>query len=379
MRGAGSRATTAISRTTTRKPREMPGIPAETFTVWRTILSVARHAPSPHNVQPWRVQLISDDCAELFIDGTRTLPKEDTTGAFLLSAMGMFIDAIDLLAAPHGLRVEWQLHRPVQEFAAILSRPTPPGLIPFAALRLVANTNADASRDDPSALMLARRTSRISMDPTPVPDAAVTQLAALADEWGHRYTHLSGAELIEPIIAANIDAVFHDMNVADYHDEITAWFRFTERSTARHRDGLDWRCMNLSRAEFWMSARLSKILTFKPTRFYFKRRYRSQLGHVPAIGVLSGDFFNPEKAIESGRFLLRFWLALTNLGLYLHPYGNLVTNPDAAAWFSTHAGVDRAWLVFKVGYSRTPPQSQRRALADILVDAPVPSHSPLSA
>ncbi len=355
----------------------MPGISTEAFSVWHTILSVARHAPSPHNVQPWRVQLISDDCAELFVDGTRTLPKEDATGSFLLSAMGMFIEAIDLLAAPHGLRVEWQLHRPVQEFAAILSRPTPPGLIPFSALRLVAN--AGVSRDDPSALMIARRTSRISMDPTPVPDAAVTQLAALADEWGHRYTHLAGAELVEPIIAANIDAVFHDMNVADYHDEITAWFRFTERSTTRHRDGLDWRCMNLSRAEFWLSAHLSKILTFRPTRFYFKRRYRAQLGHVPAIGVLSGDFFNPENAIESGRFLLRFWLALTSLGLYLHPYGNLVTNPDAAAWFNAHAQVDRAWLVFKVGYSRTPPQSQRRALADILVDAPVPSHSPRSA
>lgn len=355
----------------------MPGISTEAFSVWHTILSVARHAPSPHNVQPWRVQLISDDCAELFVDGTRTLPKEDTTGSFLLSAMGMFIEAIDLLAAPHGLRVEWKLHRPVQEFAAILSRPTPPGLIPFAALRLVAN--AGSSRDDPSALMMARRTSRISMDPTPVPDAAVTQLAALADEWGHRYTHLSGAELVEPIIAANIDAVFHDMNVVDYHDEITAWFRFTERSTARHRDGLDWRCMNLSRAEFWLSAHLSKILMFRPTRFYFKRRYRAQLGHVPAIGVLSGDFFNPENAIESGRFLLRFWLALTSLGLYLHPYGNLVTNPDAAAWFNAHARVDRAWLVFKVGYSRTPPQSQRRALADILVGAPVPSYSPRSA
>ncbi|VWB06725.1 hypothetical protein BPS26883_00125 [Burkholderia pseudomultivorans] len=354
----------------------MSGNSAADFAVWRAILSVARHAPSPHNVQPWRVQLISADRAELFVDGARTLPKEDTTGAFLLSAMGMFIEAIALLAAPHGLRVESQLHRPVDAFAEMLSRPTPPGLIPFASLRLVPAA-ADAPRDDPSELMMARRTSRLSMDPTPVPEAAVTQLAALADEWGHRYTHLSGAERIEPIIATNIDAVFHDMNVAHYHDEITAWFRYSERTTRRHRDGLDWRCMNLSRGEFWLSAHLSKILLFAPTRFYFKRRYRRQLGHVPAIGVLSGDFFNPANAIDSGRFLLRFWLALTSLGLYLHPYGNLVTNPDAAAWFSAQTQIDRAWLIFKIGYSRTPPQSQRRTLADILVDTP--SLSPMPA
>lgn len=350
----------------------MPDISTGEFSVWYAILSVARYAPSPHNVQPWRVQLVSADCAELFVDGTRTLPKEDTTGSFLLSAMGMFIEAIDLLAAPRGLRVEWQLHRPVLEFAAIVSRTTSSELIPFAALRLV--TNADASRADPSELMMARRTSRISMGPTPVPDTAVAQLAALAGEWGHRYTHLSGAEIIEPIVAMNIDAVFHDMNAADYRDEITGWFRFTERSAQRNRDGLDWRCMNLSRSEFWLSAHLSKLLLFAPTRFYFKHRYRRKLGHVPAIGVLSGDFFNATNAIDSGRFLLRFWLALTSLGLYLHPYGNLVTNPDSASWFKARTQIDQAWLVFKIGYSAVPPQSQRRTLADILVDSPIPFH-----
>jgi nitroreductase len=346
----------------------MPDLPAEAFSLWHTILSIARHAPSPHNVQPWRVQLISDDRAELFIDGARTLPKEDFTGSFLISAMGMFIEAIGLLAAPHGRRVEWQLHRPVEAFAAIVSQPTTPELIPFATLHLVAAADAlDSTLDDPATLMLARRTSRISMKPTPVPDAAVTQLAALANAWGHRYTHLTGEAVIEPILGTNIDAVFHDMNVAHYHDEITAWFRFSERATTLHRDGLDWRCMNLSRGEFWMSARLSKILLFAPTRFFFKRRYRSQLGHVPAVGILSGDFFNPSNALESGRFLLRFWLLLTRLGLYLHPYGNLVTNADAAVWLERRTQVPQAWLVFKIGYSDVPPQSQRRALADILV------------
>jgi hypothetical protein len=337
------------------------------FSLWHTILSVARHAPSPHNVQPWRVQLTSSHRAELFIDGTRTLPNEDTSGAFLLSAMGMFIEAIDLLAAPHGLRLESHLHRTAGELAGKVSRPTPPGLIAFATLQLVAAPEVQRSYEP--ALFLARRTCRISLHTTPVPAAAVTRLAGLAETWGHCYTQLSDPGDLEPILAKNIDAVFHDMNVAHYHDEITAWFRFNERSTDEHRDGLDWRCMNLSRAEFWLSARMSKILLFAPTRFFFKRRYRRQLGHVPAIGMLSGDFFNPANAIDSGRFLLRFWLELTRLGLYLHPYGNLVTNPEAAAWLEARTHVPGAWLVFKIGYADIPPLSHRRALADILVPA----------
>ncbi|CAE6858124.1 hypothetical protein R75461_07832 [Paraburkholderia nemoris] len=343
----------------------------ETFSLWHALLSIARHAPSPHNVQPWRVQLVSSHHAELFIDGARTLPNEDTTGSFLLSAMAMFIEAIDLLAAHHGLRLEWRLHHAVAELADMVSRPTSPELIPFAALQLVVAPDAHGSY--PSELFLARRTCRIPLHPIPVPDSAVVRLAALANAWGHRYTHLSDPAAIESILAQNIDAVFHDMNVAQYHDEITAWFRFTERTTTEHRDGLDWRCMNLSRVEFWLSARLSKILLFAPTRYYLKRRYRQQLGHVPAIGILSGDFFNPANAIDSGRFLLRFWLELTSLGLYLHPYGNLVTNPKAASWLEARTQVPGAWLVFKIGYSDTPPPSQRRLLADILIPTTYPT------
>jgi len=343
----------------------------ESCALWHAILSIARHAPSPHNVQPWRVQLTSTHCAELFIDGARTLPDEDTTGSFLLSAMGMFIEAIDLLAAHHGLRLEWRLHRTVAELAEMVSRPTSPGLIPFATLRLV--VDRDTQDSYLSDFFLSRRTCRISLHPKPVPDLAISRLAALADAWGHRYTHLSDPDAIESILAQNIDAVFHDMNVAKYHDEITPWFRFTERTTTEHRDGLDWRCMNLSRVEFWLSARLSKILLFAPTRQYLKRRYRRQLGHVPAIGILSGDFFNPANAIDSGRFLLRFWLEVTRLGLYLHPYGNLVTNPKAAAWLAARAQVPGAWLVFKIGFSDAPPPSQRRLLADILVPTTYPT------
>ena len=343
----------------------------DNFTLWRSILSTARHAPSPHNVQPWRVQLLSSHSAELFIDGGRTLPNEDTTGSFLLSAMGMFVEAIDLLAAQHGLRLEWRLHATMDEFAALVSRPNAPELIPFAALNLVDAPGTPIRY--PTEIFLARRTSRVSLHPTPVPEASVARLTALAEAWGHRYTHLSSPETVEPILAQNIDAVFHDMNLAHYHDEITAWFRFTERQTAEHRDGLDWRCMNLSRLEFWLSARMSKILLFGPTRFFFKRRYRGQLGRVPAIGILSGDFFDSVHAIDSGRFLLRFWLELTSLGLYLHPYGNLVTNPSAAEWLETRTAVPKAWLVFKIGYSDVPPPSQRRLLADILVSTTQPT------
>ena len=335
------------------------------FGTWHSILSTARRAPSPHNVQPWRIELLTDRTAELFIDGTRTLPKEDMTGSFLLSAMGMFIEAIDLLAAANGLRLQTQQHSGAAALAAIVSGPAKPGLIPFARLDLV--PAPDTSPEYEAALFKARRTSRVPLHREPVPAAATARLAALSTAWGHSYVQLSDQQAIEPVIDHNIDAVFRDLNVPDYHDEITEWFRFSRRATDGARDGLDWRCMNLSQTEFWLSARLPGLLRFPPTKAILKRRYRRQLGHVPAIGVLAGDFFDPTQAVDAGRFLMRFWLDVARLGLSLHPYGNLVTNPEAAAWFAEHTGVANAWLIFKLGYSAMPPLSHRRSIDDILV------------
>jgi phenylacetate-CoA ligase len=61
--------------------------PMERFELWWTLLETAIQTPSPHNVQPWRIRLVSEQEAELYIDRNRTLPKEDTTGSFILSAM----------------------------------------------------------------------------------------------------------------------------------------------------------------------------------------------------------------------------------------------------------------------------------------------------
>ena len=69
------------------------------MSVWHSLLESAIHSPSPHNVQPWRVRILNEYEADLFIDSDRTLPKEDPTGSFIILTMGLFIEALRLLAA----------------------------------------------------------------------------------------------------------------------------------------------------------------------------------------------------------------------------------------------------------------------------------------
>src|SRR6185369_16461406 len=84
--------------------------------VWRTLLETARYSPSPHNVQPWRLRVLSDDTADLLIEKHRTLPKEDTTGSFIILSMGIFIEALSIVAANSSFKLTFQLYQSPSAF-----------------------------------------------------------------------------------------------------------------------------------------------------------------------------------------------------------------------------------------------------------------------
>lgn len=338
------------------------------MSVWKNLLETARYAPSPHNVQPWRLRIVSDHTAELLIEKRRTLPKEDTTGSFIILSMGLFIEALEIVAANASLKLDFELSQPASSFTPDQIAKAKGELLPFARLTLRNQLTPAANAKFDNALFRKRRTSRISFSSQPVPDEAVAALSKLASEWGHSYHQVTDPETIEKILARNIEALFEDLNAPEYHDEIVEWFRFTDRSSRATRDGLDYRCMNSSRVSFWLAARVPQLLKLPVTSALLKKVYRTQLGHVPTIGMLAGSFWDPESAFETGRFLMRFWLELARQDLYIHPYGNLVTNKAAAESCLKVLGVDQIWLMFRIGFSDEPPQSYRRTIEEVLVD-----------
>jgi nitroreductase len=336
------------------------------MSIWTDLLETAVHAPSPHNVQPWRIKILSETQADLFIDSARTLPKEDTTGSFIILTMGMFIEALRILAANKGFHLQHSIYHEPSWYAVEILNTTGQTLLPFARLELIATAPTESLAD--AAAFLKRRTSRISLKPDPIPVEDIEFLWLLADTWSHRFEVITDKDSIERILKKNIEAVFEDLNNRDYHDEIVEWFRFTDKKSKETRDGLDYRCMNTSRSAFWLSARVPTLLQLPLTNALLAKVYRRQLGLVPTIGMLAGKFWAAESAFETGSFLMQFWLATAQHNLYIHPFGNLVTNKKAAAWLLNETGVSDIWLIFKIGYSDEPPKSYRRTVEEILLD-----------
>ena len=325
---------------------------------WRDILELAQRAPSPHNVQPWKVRITSDRTCEVYIDINRTLPKEDTTGSFIISGMIMYLETMRYAAQiyQHELRYELLVDQPLQNsrlqlFAKIVITPDN-SIIPTFEREVI----------------MSRRTSRLNYSSQPITKANEIKLGKLAQSYGYKYGYTDNHEIIEKLIIQDIKALFVDLNSPSYHDEIVSWFRFTNRSSTLHKDGLDFRCMQIPATEYYLSARFPFILKVPIIRVLIVKRYRKLLVKTPYIAWISGKFWQPEDAIVAGKFLIHFWLELTRMGLYLHPFGNLVTNMSARDAFQSLTESDNVWFVFRAGYTNEPPESYRLPLERILID-----------
>lgn len=332
---------------------------------WPWLLGHALQAPSPHNVQPWRLKLLGEREAELWIEQRRTLPNEDVTGSFIILTMGLFLETLRIVAAHRGFSVDEERVRELDAYSAERLRAIRDPFVPFARLRL----REDSSAEPTHALELLdrRRTSRLAYGPEAVDAGTAERLDAIARWWKHRYAQVTEVSRIERLLDWNVEAVFEDLNHAPYHDEIAGWIRYSNTSSQRHRDGLDARCMNVAPAELWLTFHAPALLKLGFARPWFRRRYRDQIGPVATMGFLSGPFWDPRDAYRAGALLMHFWLECTRLGWYLHPYGNLVTNRPTAAKVEAEMGLPDIWLAFKIGRSPEPPKSRRRSIEEVLL------------
>lgn len=320
--------------------------------IWETLIESAKRAPSPHNVQPWLIRVTDENSADLFIVGSRTLPKEDLTGSFLLSAMMIFVATLTEVARAHGFAL---CHRLDQ----IPDPNTGQDRIAFGTLHLKPLESKDEDLRYPLELIAKRKTSRLPSWKKPVPTLAQEALTSFCADHGQTLCILSDPSEIEFVIETNISALFEDLNTPDYHDELVEWLRITDKEANNSADGLDRRCMRLPLLPMGIMMKAPKLFKAPLLKEVFRRFYRQQLGHVEHIALISGPFWTPEAALESGSFLGRFWLELARHDLQIHPFGNLVTNRPANEALSHRLGLESPWFIFRMGYTDEAPASKR--------------------
>ncbi len=64
--------------------------------------------------------------------------------------------------------------------------------------------------------------------------------------------------------------------------------------------------------------------------------------------------------------LMRLWLAMTRHGVYMLPFGSMITNAACNRYLRERFAAEDIWFILRFGYSPVPPKAPR--LASTLLD-----------
>ena len=111
-----------------------------------------------------------------------------------------------------------------------------------------------------------------------------------------------------------------------------------------------------------------RLFASRPVRALTRRLFLRRTRGTATVGWIQGPWSSPADWFAAGRMFLRFWLELTRHGLYLQPFGSVITNPTAHARLDKRLGdeTDEVWLLLRLGYGAGPPRSARLPLEAVL-------------
>lgn len=328
---------------------------------WHELLEYARFTPSPLNIQPWKVKILSEDSLDLYYDPKRLIPAQDPNSSLTICALSMFIDTLSLAAMPKGYEIKADFLE-----KELISKKSAPVL--FAHLKLVPSTqNPDFNRK----LIFDRHTSRLPYNGTVIDQDVVTELLDIAQKYGHKFFVKSDPDTVKWIMELNRDTIFYDSQIEAIKKELTSWIRYSSSEASNSKDGMSADAFNIP--GFLMKFFFNNFSLFDkdPYKSWFQKYYLGTMSGTATVGWLEGPFHTFEHYINAGILFNRFWLELTKHGIYLHPFGSVISNPLAHKAFSDRFKVSenssRVWMLLRLGYSNTPPKSLRLSVDDILI------------
>jgi hypothetical protein len=333
-------------------------------TIWLTLLKYARWAPSPHNIQPWNIKIKSEVEAGLYYSPDRLLPGTDSNGAFMYSSFGIFCEYLSVAAAAQGYLLD--VKREIESFDYEAVEPKL-----FAQLYLKKVYNNETLFD--VELLLARKTSRLPYDGRFVEETILAALAATAQDFNATVSFSQEPEIIDWVLDLNQKTMFLDMEDPVASTEVGSWIRYTKKEAHLKRDGLWSYCLGFPGFLLKIFMQKKSVTKLPGIRTWLRYQYLKTMRGTTTVGWIHSPFSTADGWFESGRMFARLWLVMAQYGVFLHPFGSLITNPEANAELKRKISSisdpvpSDLWLIFRLGYSKKPPQSLRREVEEIII------------
>jgi hypothetical protein len=337
-------------------------IPSNGINTWTELIDYARWCPSPHNVQPWKMKIISAGEAHLYYDPQRLPIIVDGTSSFSTTGMGMFIECLNIAARPMGYKINYEL-----EDEKLLDASSKEFRL-FAKLFLSeGNGNTVYDRE----LIKKRKTSRLHYDARIIEPSIISALTGIAKQHGYDLIYSADKALITYTIDLNNRSVLTRADDKETCKEMQHWIRTTDKEAAEKKDGWWYRCTGTSAKMLYNFFYHHEKFTSRWKKNKSRHILNKTMKGTANIAWITGPFENRNDWVKAGIMLQQLWLEMTKYNVFMHPFGPVITTPDSKEKFKQKINYDEKrgelWLLVRMGYSNEPPRSYRLDVKDILI------------
>jgi len=331
--------------------------------MWKQLLTYAYTYPSPHNSQPIKIKIISDEKAEIYYDKKLGLPAESFGIAFGYVCAGVFIELLSIAAANMGYRLKEKVSFKKMDFHSsdILHH------IGELTLQKEGDITSPFTLKD----ILERQTSRLAYSSTLAPREALDAVSKEAEKYGYDLHVTTDSKLVKEIIYVNQRTLFYDLDDEAVRNEIRGYLRYSKKEAEEKKDGLSAECLVVPGTLLKFLMDHHSVWSLPVVGSLIKKIYLNSMKGVPQIAWLTGPFKTNEDYLRAGRCFIRIWLIFTQNTIYLHPFGSVITNARAHKEFCDLVGEKEmygmAWMLFRFGYSEKPPKALRRPVEEMII------------
>ena len=332
------------------------------------------HAPNPHNTQAWKVELLSDLEALLFIDERRLLPATDPQARQIHIGAGCFIETLAVGMSVHGYETE-VAYLPLGShgFEQI-------GRKPVASIALA--PSRAAGRDPLAEFIPLRQSNRKPYRGPLLSSDEATQIRGLSKLEHSELRIITQPEEMRPLLDVFRRAWKIESTTPHLFEESRIWFRFNERQRQTKRDGLSIAQLGIDGPK----RRLTEwsLRNGDPKRWFSPLSVRSSLTSYykgidssKALVLLTTDTNEQLDWLRVGRDYARLALAVTSLGLTSHPLSQVLQeyseNATIQVEFNELLGIRepaKVQMAARIGRAERAYVALRRDPQDFLIARP---------
>ena len=327
----------------------------------RRALSYAILAPSPHNRQPWLVDLSEPDAVTLLCDLERRLPETDPFDRQVTIGLGCFLELLVQAAAEDGLAAR------VEPFPEGEPAPRLDGR-PVARVRL----EPGGAPDPLFAQVLERRSNKAPYDMARPVEARALAALARAAVHGSRIGGTVDAAEVAAMRAMAIEGMRVEMATPETAMESVRLLRLGRDEVNRLPDGIDLASPEvedlLARGVLSHEAVAAEMASGGrgPIMEQMAAYTVAPMEATPAYLWQTTDGNARAQQIAAGRDWVRVNLAATGMGLGLHPQSQTLQEFDAMAALHRRArqltganGARTVQMLSRLGHGPEQPPSPR--------------------